>query len=359
MHSSQLVKTAAAFAGWTLVAVVFALPQVRQPDEFLPELKAGLANWWAWGLVAILISLADRRLPVSEAQMGRRVLWHVPLSLVFSVGVAYVRTGFNIAFGLAPLARLSWTEMLQSLLHPMFLWTWLIYWLVLGGLLAKRYHEQYLASELRAERLERLSTQATLHSLRLQLDPHFLFNALNTISSQVENEPKLARRMIEHLGDLLRQTMETKDRLEVPLHEELAMLDHYLAIQRIRFGDRIRFENQIEDQVLFGTVPALILQPLVENAIRHGLSRRASGGTLTVSARREGDHLALQVADDGEGLRAGWRQEAGEGVGLSVTRQRITAAYPNGSGSLEIGPNPDGGTIVLIRLPFILAGASR
>jgi len=123
------------------------------------------------------------------------------------------------------------------------LWGWLIYWVILGGWLALNYYERFVTSELRRERLERRFSEARLNNLRLQLDPHFLFNALNTVSSQLERDPRLARRMIEHLGDLLRLSLDSKDRQEVTLTEELAFLDHYLAIQRIRFGDHLRIET--------------------------------------------------------------------------------------------------------------------
>ena len=146
----------------------------------------------------------------------------------------------------------------------------------------------------------------------MQLDPHFLFNALNTISSQVERDPKLARGMIEHLGDLLRLSLESKDRQEVPLAEEMAFLEHYLAIQKIRFGDHLRIETQIAPEVKYASVPCLFVQPLVENAIRHGISRRASGGTVTVSAQRDGNRLDIRVLDDGVGLPAGWTLENSE-----------------------------------------------
>ncbi|MBY0506769.1 MAG: histidine kinase [Bryobacteraceae bacterium] len=349
----------AAFTGWTLVALIFALPQFGPAGDFAAELKRNLASWWAWGLVAIPLAWADRRLPVADAAIGQRLLYHLPLSLLFSVLVAIVRSVLAVLLGSLPIERFGPPELQQTIFHPLFLWTWLIYWLILAGLLARRYHRQYLSSELRAERLERLSTQATLHTLRLQLDPHFLFNALNTISSQVESEPKLARRMIEHLGDLLRQTMETKDRLEVPLSEELALLEHYLAIQRIRFGDRLRFEADIDPGVRLATVPALLLQPLVENAIRHGLSARAAGGTVIVSGRQHTDGLTLEVQDDGVGFPTGWTPDTGAGLGLSITRQRLAAAYPGRSG-IDVLPHPAGsGAIVRVWLPFHLAGEAK
>ena len=123
-----------------------------------------------------------------------------------------------------------------------FIWSSLIYWMIAGALQAYRYYERYMSSELQLERMEKSYSQARLNALRMQLDPHFLFNALNTISSHVERDPKLTRLMIEHLGDLLRMSLESKDRQEVPLAEELAFLDHYLAIQKIRFGGRLKVE---------------------------------------------------------------------------------------------------------------------
>ena len=152
---------------------------------------------------------------------------------------------------------------------------------IVGVWTAYRYYQRYLWSELQRERVERLSSEARLEALRLQLDPHFLFNALNTVSAQLEADPRLARRMLEHLGDLLRLTLDSGGRTFVPLDDELSFLDHYLAIQRIRFGSRLRVEQSIDGPARRALVPSLSLQPLVENAIRHGLSARASGGGST------------------------------------------------------------------------------
>ena len=161
-----------------------------------------------------------------------------------------------------------------------FVWSLIIYWMIVGSLQAYRYYERYLGSELRLERMEKSYGQARLNALRMQLDPHFLFNALNTISSHVERDPRLTRSMIEHLGDLLRMSLETKDRQEVPLAEEMAFLDHYLEIQKIRFGDQLSVQIEVAPEVRYASVPSFFLQPLVENAIRHGISRRVSGGAV-------------------------------------------------------------------------------
>jgi LytS/YehU family sensor histidine kinase len=189
----------------------------------------------------------------------------------------------------------------------------------------------------------------------MQLDPHFLFNALNTISSQVERDPRLARTMIERLGDLLRLSLQSRNREEVPLVEELAFLDHYLEIQRIRFRDRLTVETHVDPDVAYALVPGLFIQPIVENAIRHGLSPRASGGTVIVSARRAGDRLQVRVVDDGVGLPPDWSFEASTGLGLSLTRDRIAGLYPNGLGGLDVRRRAEGGTAVEIFLPLRLA----
>jgi LytS/YehU family sensor histidine kinase len=236
-----------------------------------------------------------------------------------------------------------------------FVWSLLVYWMIVCSLQAYRYYERYISSELRLERMEKSYSQARLNSLRMQLDPHFLFNALNTISSHVERDPRLTRSMIEHLGDLLRMSLETKDKQEVPLAEELAFLDHYLEIQKIRFGDQLTIDIDVAPEVRYASVPSLFLQPLVENAIRHGISRRISGGAVMVTARAVGGNLIIHVEDDGVGIAPGWSLENSSGLGLTVTRERIAGLYPNGH-AFNIRRRPEGGTRVEILLPLRLQG---
>lgn len=268
--------------------------------------------------------------------MVRRVIAQLFLSPVFTAGYVYLFAAVLASMRLAPWSRLLDGQLLMNAIRSMFLWSVLVYCLIVGVWQAYLYHQRYLSGELRMERLERNFSQARLNALRMQLDPHFLFNALNTISSQVEREPRLARQMIEHLGDLLRLSLENKDRQEVPLVEEMAFLEHYLAIQRIRFGDRLRFETQIAAEVRFALVPCLVVQPLVENAIRHGLSSRATGGTVAVSAQRVEEKLEIRIADDGVGLPLGWTLESSAGLGLAVTRDRVRGLHPDGGGRFAV-----------------------
>jgi signal transduction histidine kinase len=360
MAGKQWIKTrpgqvALAALAWTLLGCVFALPDLTAGAAWRDALLTSLTLWWSWGIVTPLILWTDRQIPVSSKQLARRVLAHLLPSLLLTSLYVYVLGALRAAFGIGESNDLLSIRFLVNA-RGMFLWDWLVYWLILGAWQAQRYYDRYIASELRLERLEKNFSEARLNALRMQLDPHFLFNALNTISSQLERDPKLARGMIEHLGDLLRLSLESKDRQEVPLAEEMAFLEHYVAIQKIRFGDHLRIETEIAPEVKYASVPCLFVQPLVENAIRHGISRRASGGTVLVSARRDGNRLELRVLDDGVGLPAGWTLENSGGTGLSVTRQRVAGLYPDGETRFAVNRRATGGTEVEISLPLRWTG---
>ena len=283
-----------------------------------------------------------------------RIFAHLLASVPLTVLYFYVVIAMRALLGLGAWGVLAHP---RSLLNPFgLLWSWVVYWVIFGAQQTFRYYEHYRASELRLERMERSFSQARLNALRMQLDPHFLFNALNTISSQVERDPRLARTMIEHLGDLLRLSLDARDRQEIPLTEELAFLDHYVAIQKIRFAENLRIEIQVTPEVKYALVPCLIVQPLVENAIRHGISRRASGGTVTVTVERGPNQVEIRVADDGVGLPLGWTLETSSGMGLSVTRERILGLHPDGNSKFSVRPRTGGGTEAEISLPLRFAG---
>ncbi len=229
---------------------------------------------------------------------------------------------------------LAFANIKQSL-GGAFQWNYLIYWLIAGGWLAWDYNResqdrklQAAQLELKTAQLEQRLTESRLLNLKAQLHPHFLFNALNTISAFVEKDPRGARQMIEHLGDLLRFSLEHSEDQETTLAAELAMLDHYLAIQRVRFEDHLQLRMEIATDALSAAVPSLILQPLVENAIRHSVAERTTPVCVTIHAAREDGHLRLEVSDDGAGLPAGWHWDAHASVGLTNTKQRLEQLYP-------------------------------
>jgi two-component system, LytTR family, sensor kinase len=231
----------------------------------------------------------------------------------------------------------------------------LYYWLILGVHTAftypRMYHaERAAAAELatRAARLESRLAHARLDALRLQLQPHFLFNTLNGIAALAAADPGRAQRMLARLGDLLRQTLEDDGLAEIPVDRELALLEPYLDIQRMRFGDRLRFHEAVAPEARSALVPALILQPLVENAVQHGVSRRAEGATITLRIERRGDRLGVDVEDDGPGLIPGTPPA---GIGLANTRARLAQLYPDAH-QVELRDAAGGGALVHIDLPF-------
>jgi two-component system LytT family sensor kinase len=342
---NKLFRFSLAACFWTAVALVFALPSLSDRLDW-HVLLASLAHWWSWGALAPAIIAIDDRLPGSSQQ---RLAAHLGIGLFFTVVYAYMSAFIAAALGVAPWGAIVSTATLVAAWHEMF-WSLLVYGLIVGAWEAYRYQQRYVSAELRMERMERNFAAARLNSLRTQLDPHFLFNALNTISAQVEREPRLARNMIEHLGDLLRLSLATHGKPTIPLQEEVAFLDHYLAIQKIRFGSSLRIEINIAPDVQQALVPSMLLQPLVENAIRHGLSPRAGGGSIVLQARRQDDKLYVGVLDDGVGLAKA--PQGGQGLGLSVTRERIAGLHPEGSSGFSIHPRPEGGTAVEISFPL-------
>jgi len=339
---------------WSALGALFALPGISSP-HWNRQLLRPLTFWWAWGLLTPLIFWVDACLPFKEKQLGKRILAHLPVSIVAVPLHTYLGDAINAVVGITGWSSAGAAGFVARMFNEANLGNWVFYWVIFGARQTFQYYEHYLQSELRLERMERSFSEARLSALRMQLDPHFLFNALNTISSQVERDPTLARTMIEHLGDLLRSSLEARDRQEIPLAEELAFLEHYVAIQKIRFAESLRIAIRVAPEVKYALVPSLIVQPLVENAIRHGISRRASGGTVTVSAEHGANQVHIRIADDGVGLPPGWTLEASSGTGLSVTRERILGLHPHGNSSFSVRPRAAGGTEVQISLPLRFA----
>jgi two-component system LytT family sensor kinase len=212
----------------------------------------------------------------------------------------------------------------------------------------QRVDEARLAA--RSARLEVQLARTELQILRSQLDPHFLFNALHVISELVHVDPSRADRMVARLGDLLRMSAALARSGDVALRDELEFVNAYLEIQEARFGSRLRVVRQVDDATLDAAVPSLLVQPLVENAIRHGTSRRATGGQVEIVTRRVGSSLVIEVLDDGPGLPAD--QVPDEGIGIGHTRARLAQLYGDGS-ALELEARPGGGTTARVRLPFV------
>jgi two-component system LytT family sensor kinase len=333
---------------WTAVGLFFATAGAG--------VAHGLATWYIWGLLGWAMVAVDRRLPVPQERLSVRLLWHLPLSLLFSLLYLCLLMLVDAAFLQGASHAPDWQIFGDAIRGGGVQWSVLNYWLILGAYLAFNYHREVQERRSRAAQMESLLTEARLSALYAQLHPHFLFNALNTVSAYVETDPRRARAMLGHLGDLLRFSLDSEDRREVSLSEEIAALDHYLAIQNARFAGRLRTRVNIPSELLDARVPGLVLQPLVENAITHGLSHLPGAGEIRVSACGHANDLSLTVADNGVGLPAGWSLDRDAGIGLSNTRSRLEEIY-GAAHRFSILPAAGGGVVAEIRIPRVIASS--
>jgi sensor histidine kinase YesM len=224
----------------------------------------------------------------------------------------------------------------------------LYYWVIIGVYTAFLYPRLYQAQRAAASELQSQLNRAQLDALRLQLHPHFLFNTLNAIAALAPTDATRAQRMLARLGDLLRQTLDA-EAPEITVERELTLLAPYVEIQRLRFENRFRYLERVAPEALPALVPALLLQPLVENAVQHGVSRRPEGATVTLRITPRGERLVLEVIDDGPGPGNG--AKGGNGIGLANTRARLQQLYPSAH-RVELDRGPDGGARVTVEIPF-------
>jgi len=342
-----LYKGCVIFLIWTVIGLFLSVPEQLRGFQG-PYFVAKLIEYWAWAFLTPVILYADRKL----AQLGPKPLLHAGILLVLTVPFSFAHVYIS-ALMLYPIPAIWWNPLRSpDFVVYYFLGGWLASCAIIGMLQAFRYYRSFLAKQVELQRVEMRLLQSHLNTLRMQLEPHFLFNALNAISSVVASNPELARDMIEDLGALLRLSLDYKDNVEIPLADEIVLLEHYLAIQRVRFGDRVRIEIAISSDMMSVLVPCMLLQPIVENSIRHGISSRISGGRVAVSATRVGDIVEITVEDDGVGLPFGWRPDQAKGLGVRVTRERLAGLYPDIAGSFEIRNRAAGGTLVVMRVPL-------
>src|SRR5579864_6397896 len=303
----------------------------RQPEAALAPFIREVTGAFAGGVLFFPIRWLVRRLPLASPRWPRRLPVYLLALPIFGAAATTLMWGLrSLLYPLAGLGAYDYGVMpLRYLMElPMqVIWIGILVAAIHGfaALAAAR------ARELRAARLESSLARSQLRNLRLQLQPHFLFNALHTISATMYDDPAAADEMLDQLAELLRASLRTAQADEVPLGEELALLDRYLAIQRARFGDRLAVSIQVEPGADSLLGPSLLLQPLVENAIRHGNAERAGRGVIAVRAHREDGRLVLEVEDDGPGaaggpVPSGNRGAAGvaaTGIGLSATAERL------------------------------------
>jgi len=348
-----VVNAAIIFIISTLVSLFLGTAGLIHGGGDYGELVNKLISGWVWVPLVPLILAIDRRLPLSESQFPLRLAVHFGLSLPGAALHTAILALADFPF------KIIWFSPIRAPQNTYyFLFAdWFSYWAIFALIFALQYYKRYSSSQLEIERLKNRYLRLHLDNLRMQLEPHFMSNALNAVSSTTETDPALARRIIADLGVLLRLSHEYRDRHLIPLKEEMAILEHYLAIQRVRFGERIAIKIDVAAGVEQILVPCLLLQPLVENSIRHGIMGEDTGGAISISASQVGDKVQIRLTDDGVGLPPGWRLETSSGQGLSITRERLDALYPNGQARLAISTRSYGGTEVRIDIPILPAFA--
>ena len=338
------------------------LPYVRRPGppEMMGRLFAvQLASWLAWAALAPAVLWLRRRFPLER----ERWPWSVSVHALASAGLGGAHTVL--------VWWLNWMLVESELrgarpavlVQLTFEWTRdlpfsaLFYALVLGVASALDYYRQFRERALHAAQLEAQLSQAQLQMLKMQLQPHFLFNTLNGITGLVrDHENAAAVQMLVGLSELLRQTLASAGQQEVPLRQEIEWLELYLQLQQRRFPDRLQVCFEIAPDTLEALVPNLITQPLVENAIRHGLAPRAAPGRVTLAAQRQGARLELQVSDDGVGLPPDWQRENQRGLGLANTEARLRQLY-GAAGEFTLERRAAGGVLARVSFPLRLATA--
>jgi signal transduction histidine kinase len=335
---------------WTALAVVFASQLYFAGLPWSQALAWSIPRWYSWGVLTPAVFWLDKRLG-----RGRTL----PFRVALQVPLAVFWTTLSIAVRLVtrPLRGAGFPPDIAEFFLDRVYSDLMIYAVIAGASISRDYAAQVREREQQAHdlaleraQLERDLFEARLQGLRAQLQPHFLFNALNTISAFTETDPATARRLMGQLGSLLRAALAHATRPLVTLGEELTFLDDYLAIESARFEGRIVVTVDAADDILARQVPGFLLQPIVENAIRHGVAPRLSGGRVEVTAVKAGPNVLLRVRDDGVGVPPGWSVGNNAGVGLRNVASRLEHIYRR-KDLLAVQPRPDGGLDVAITVP--------
>jgi two-component system, LytTR family, sensor kinase len=353
----SVTEVALVFGLWSVVGVLFGTSSyfrarlyAAEPIGVTQAAVVASLDVYTWAVITVVALLAARRFPLDHPQRWRHAAVHLGMALVLIATRSVLLHVALQSSGWFPPRALG--QGLVSLMPPNFV----SYWMLLGVAHAVEYARRFRERELRSSQLETQLARAQLQVLKMQLHPHFLFNTLHAISTLVHRSPDLAERMIANLSELLRSTLAHQQAQEISVQEEMQLLEPYLDIEKMRLGERLRLRLEIASETRTALVPHLILQPLVENAIRHGLAPRREGGSIRVRTESWNGRLRLVVEDDGRGFIPTAEGGAREGVGLSNTRARLQQLYGD-EHRFRVTTRPGAGTRVEIEVPLRTAGA--
>lgn len=348
------------FGCWTLVGLIdagqlYVYYNIRGHEAPLAvAVSKSFLSWYVWFCLSPFVVYAAGRYQFRREDWLRPLLIHGLAGLFYSSAQTLLYTLVTVSLAGGNFGGETYGATFSSFFFRRFHFGILIYWAIVLITHAVGY---YRDREIRTSQLEAELAQAQLQALRMQLRPHFLFNTLNAIAALVDQDPKAAGLMVARLGDLLRLSLSADSSQKVSLKQELDFLNNYLEIEKVRFRDRLTVELDVAPEALRASVPTLLLQPLVENSIRHGIEKRREAGRIEVTAARSEGVLRLRVADNGCAPPEGVLRIR-EGIGLANTRARLERLY-HSQFRLELGAREGGGTQVAIEIPYESAHADR
>ena len=361
-----LLRAGLYFGFWTVFALMFAVETFvtqnsvdsAHPVSWEVAISRSFKTWYAFGFLSLGVIWFCGRNVSAPGRIGRWLAGHAGFLILFTVAdIALACLLVNGEKSVQTGQPLTFSYMVSRYWAHYCLTDFMVYLLVVVGCTGWYYYVQFQQREIQACDLERELAEARLQALRMQLNPHFLFNTLHAVSALIHDQPQTADRVLARLSDLLRLSLDTSRAQEIPLREELAFLDSYLEIEQARFCDRLVVRREIAPDTHNALVPSLILQPLVENAIRHGIEPREEKGEVIIRSRLVKDTLVLSVSDNGAGLNGSSSTAGRNGVGLSNTRSRLLHLYGANS-KLNLANAVGGGLEARIELPFRTVTAS-
>ena len=347
---------------WTLPGLLYSMQiyeiGIREDSfttAFFDAMIHALPVWWFWVPVTPLLVWLSRKFPIRRSGAIREIAIHLAISvLVALLLAAFAGLWFSSTppFDSRDRTWSSWTTalLLSTTIHLYFF----SYWLIVAAVHFLDHERRLREQEITTARLDALAAQSRMKLLSHQLQPHFLFNALNGLSTLIlRGDTAAAQGMLGSLADFLRATLRADDMHLVPLRDELDLLAKYLDVERVRWGDRLKVRMEIDPTTEGALVPTLLLQPLAENAIRHGIGSSETGGEIVVRANRTGNSLRLQIENDGSGLSPGWRDRADRQIGLVNTRRRLSLLFED-EHDMRIEELSEGRVSVSLEFPFRL-----
>ena len=343
---------------WTVVGLMFMAAELYRRLMAGQSMHVSSPIWWFLGMYmwipsTLIVFWLVQRFPIKKSSWYRVVPFHMIAAVWNSLLMAAIYSGFRYGWSLLTEdTPFNYFDTLSHVFSMSLGVDSMLYLMILVGVYAFRYYNESRQRMLEAADLNAKLAEVQLRALKMQLHPHFLFNAFHTVAMLIrQRREEEAVDMIAGLGTLLRYVLDNALEQKVTLRQELRLLDHYLDIERVRFRDRLDVDLTVETDAYDAAVPNILLQPLVENSIRHGIVPGNNRGEISITARREGDRLRLKVQDNGVGLPSGWDIKGQTGIGLANTRLRLQRLYADNH-HFDFSNAPEGGCLVNIVIPF-------